>query len=153
MRTTAGSNDAPYMKTFLLTVKVFTESGAMKGECMEFGSTEPIRFQGCFQMLEVMEYLLNKPVVSLPNEPPAPKNLPGTREAAASFRITVYFRQHSSWQGTILWIEQGRKYTFRSALELLKFLNAALRPRTENTEVSCGARAANSGKKGIDCFE
>ena len=45
----------------------------------------------------------------------------------ATFELQILFRQHTSWQGVILWQEQNRKLCFRSALELILLINSALR--------------------------
>lgn len=43
-----------------------------------------------------------------------------------TFIIRVEQRQHSSWQGRVTWVEEGRTENFRSALELLKMIDGAL---------------------------
>lgn len=43
-----------------------------------------------------------------------------------TFIIRVEQRQHSSWQGRITWVEEGKTENFRSALELLKMIDGAL---------------------------
>jgi len=44
----------------------------------------------------------------------------------ATFVVHVKYRQHSTWQGEIVWAEKNKKRTFRSALELLKLIDGAL---------------------------
>lgn len=44
----------------------------------------------------------------------------------ATFHIAVLFRQNSSWQGTVTWMETGKQDGFRSALELLFLMDSAL---------------------------
>jgi hypothetical protein len=41
----------------------------------------------------------------------------------ATFRLDVMFRQHCSWQGRMVWVEQGTEVKFRSFLELVLLLN------------------------------
>jgi hypothetical protein len=43
-----------------------------------------------------------------------------------SFEVSVRFRQHSTWQGEILWAEKKVKQNFRSVLELLVLIDQAL---------------------------
>ena len=43
-----------------------------------------------------------------------------------TFIIRVEQRQHSSWQGRVTWVEEGKTENFRSALELLKMIDGAL---------------------------
>jgi hypothetical protein len=49
------------------------------------------------------------------------------RGAEATFEIRVIFRQHTSWQGTILWLEKNLTQNFRSVLELILLMDSALR--------------------------
>ncbi len=44
----------------------------------------------------------------------------------ATFVVHVKFRQHSTWQGEVVWAEKNKKCYFRSALELLKLIDGAL---------------------------
>ena len=44
----------------------------------------------------------------------------------ATFQIQIYFRQHSSWQGTILWKEHHTVQSFRSVLEMILLMDSAL---------------------------
>lgn len=44
----------------------------------------------------------------------------------ASFLVHVQFRQHSTWQGNITWLDKGVTQQFRSALEMLRLMNEAL---------------------------
>ena len=43
-----------------------------------------------------------------------------------TFIIRVEQRQHSSWQGRVTWVEEGKTENFRSTLELLKMIDGAL---------------------------
>lgn len=49
------------------------------------------------------------------------------RGKLATFELQILFRQHTSWQGTVLWKEQHRQQRFRSALELVLLMDSALR--------------------------
>ena len=55
----------------------------------------------------------------------------GTR---ATFEVLVLFRQHSSWQGMVIWREQKQEQPFRSVLELIMLLDSAL--RTQDSDVA-----------------
>ena len=50
-----------------------------------------------------------------------------SRGAKATFCLTIRFRQNSSWQGTINWLETNSKQNFRSVLELIVLMDSALR--------------------------
>ena len=43
-----------------------------------------------------------------------------------TFLIRLLFRQHTSWQGTITWLEGEGEQTFRSVLELILLMDSAL---------------------------
>ncbi len=44
----------------------------------------------------------------------------------ATFVIKVLFRQHTSWQGSIAWLDTKSEQTFRSVLELILLMDSAL---------------------------
>ncbi|MDO4567273.1 MAG: hypothetical protein Q4B42_08075 [Oscillospiraceae bacterium] len=44
----------------------------------------------------------------------------------ATFVIHVKYRQNASWQGNIVWAEKKQESSFRSALEMIKLIDAAL---------------------------
>ena len=46
--------------------------------------------------------------------------------ALATFQIRMLFRQHTSWQGSVTWVEGGSEETFRSVLELILLIDSAL---------------------------
>lgn len=48
------------------------------------------------------------------------------RGTDATFIIRVQHRQHSSWQGEVIWVDGQKKEYFRSALELVKLIDGAL---------------------------
>ena len=50
----------------------------------------------------------------------------GMSGEAATFAVKVVFRQNASWQGTVVWLEENREDSFRSALELLLLMDSAL---------------------------
>ncbi len=47
------------------------------------------------------------------------------RGKKATFVLQIKFRQNSSWQGTVKWIEKKQEINFRSALELIKIIDSA----------------------------
>jgi len=50
-----------------------------------------------------------------------------SRGKVATFELRMLFRQNSSWQGLIYWLEEKEKESFRSVLELIFLLDSALR--------------------------
>lgn len=55
------------------------------------------------------------------------------RGAKATFWIRVLYRQYTSWQGEVTWVERQKKEHFRSVLELLGLIDSALRAETTNS--------------------
>ena len=45
----------------------------------------------------------------------------------ATFELKILFRQHASWQGTVVWKERRQEQSFRSVLELIHLMDSALR--------------------------
>ena len=44
-----------------------------------------------------------------------------------TFDLKVIFRQHTSWQGILIWKEKQMEHNFRSVLELITLMDSALR--------------------------
>jgi len=49
------------------------------------------------------------------------------RGEQATFEMQIIFRQHTSWQGVITWLEEKMEQSFRSVLELILLMDSALR--------------------------
>ena len=56
------------------------------------------------------------------------------KTADSSFLIKIKYRQNSSWQGTVQWIETGKSQNFKSCLELIRLMDIAVNSDKENTE-------------------
>lgn len=100
---------------------------------------EPDSFESLSQFLNKMETLLDElqmpqaytekrtftdltdPLESLA----PPSRIP--RGTKATFELQVIFRQHTSWQGVVVWLEQKWEQSFRSVLELVLLMDSALR--------------------------
>ncbi len=54
------------------------------------------------------------------------RNVKSFRGDKATFLVQVKFRQHTSWQGQVLWAEKKKKLHFRSVLELMKLFVSAV---------------------------
>lgn len=46
--------------------------------------------------------------------------------AIATFKLNILFRQNSSWQGSVMWLEKQTDAQFRSALELVMLMDSVL---------------------------
>ncbi|NLL38849.1 MAG: hypothetical protein GX254_04620 [Clostridiales bacterium] len=60
-----------------------------------------------------------------PGDTPTQEEL-GKIQPIASFKISVYFRQNTSWQGSIAWLERAEELQFRSVFELIKIIDSVL---------------------------
>lgn len=49
-----------------------------------------------------------------------------TRGALATFHMRILFRQNTSWQGLLTWVDAKQEENFRSTLELAVLLDSAL---------------------------
>lgn len=57
---------------------------------------------------------------------------PQKREKAiATFKLNILFRQNSSWQGSVLWMEKQIDAQFRSVLELIMLMDSVLSSETK----------------------
>ena len=57
----------------------------------------------------------------------APAQTPGREGALCTFAVRILFRQNASWQGSVIWLEEKREESFRSALELVLLMDSALK--------------------------
>lgn len=62
-------------------------------------------------------------------------------EFIASFKLIVLFRQNSSWQGNLAWVEDASEAPFRSVFELVCLMHSAL---TGNAATKQQAEPKNS---------
>lgn len=112
--------------------------GVFQGRVSGVGHTD-LPFYSLSQFLVMMDDMLEKnqapqsytahrsfSTFLLPN---AATGVAGSRRKGilATFELKVLFRQHSSWQGVLLWQEQKQEKSFRSVLELVLLLDSALR--------------------------
>ena len=51
----------------------------------------------------------------------------GNRGKRATFELQILFRQHTSWQGILVWQDRKLEQSFRSVLELVLLIDSALR--------------------------
>ena len=100
---------------------------------------EPETFQSLTQFLIKMEALLDD--LQLPQSStttrtfsqltlpfsPCPPVQHVRKGSCATFEVQILFRQHSSWQGNLIWLEQQMEQSFRSVLELILLMDNALR--------------------------
>lgn len=67
----------------------------------------------------------------LPDSTAPPEDFQGAGQFA-TFAIRILFRQNTSWQGSIVWLEGKQEESFRSVLELLLLIGSALDSKKQN---------------------
>jgi hypothetical protein len=99
---------------------------------------EGVRFHGVMNFLLKMEEMLDQmnfpqafsDVRTFAKIPTMPKcetlESKIQKGELATFALRVLFRQNTSWQGSVSWLEGGREETFRSVLELMFLLDSAI---------------------------
>ena len=105
-------------------------------------SAEAVEFQSLTQFLIKMEAILDDN--KMPQSFTSPRTFAAIdpvsitttapefqRGQMATFTLQVLFRQHTSWQGVITWMEERMEQSFRSVMELILLMDSALRPNEE----------------------
>ena len=128
-------------RTTLVCVDTY-ENGTIAGRFYNPYIKSGQEFKSLMEFLKAMERTLD--VMNFPQSftaartfAPAPTIQseaadPGSRTGKiATFAVRILFRQNASWQGSVVWIEEGREESFRSALELVFLMDSALSQTTE----------------------
>ena len=118
------------------------EDGIMRGRILNaYQETEP--FESLVQLLLGVESILEEQQIPqsytalrkfsdlIPQDGGIAATNHIRKGARATFELHVLFRQHSSWQGTVVWREQKLEQPFRSVLELVMLMDSALRTAKE----------------------
>lgn len=111
--------------------------GICTGRLMNPGLPEPVMFHGVMQFLLEMEKLLDdmrfpepfaraRSFVSPAVLSPVNAAQGTAQGRLATFNLRVLFRQNTSWQGSVQWLEGHQEESFRSVLELLLLINSTL---------------------------
>ncbi len=125
-------------------VNGFNKRG-LQGELYHSYSRESFKYDDIVEMLQTMEALydsLQFPMSSTESRSFFINRKKFTRKGMAkimqdeilldkrgekgTFIIQVQYRQNSTWQGKVVWVEENRTQHFRSALELIKLMDGAL---------------------------
>ena len=123
-----------------------TDHGEIKGELYHCYTKEPVLFSNVIELLTAAETLfdtLRFPEAStrtrrfvgveetqMPTARP-PKVVDQTeviehRGKIASFILCVQFRQNSTWQGEVIWLERGIRKRFSNTLNFIKILDSVI---------------------------
>ena len=113
--------------------------GVPEGRIYQGEGADCVPFYGLTQFLMEADRLLNDACGATAAQEPrsfVPEQLKKKYQAPITtadrqgkldtFRISVRFRQNSSWQGTVYWGKTKEERFFRSVLELIYLMNGAL---------------------------
>lgn len=118
--------------------------GELSGRIYHCYSKEPWKFTNILQLIELADDFFDKlefPQASTStrsftstqfsgvdrlDKVQSPEDFIENRGQKGTFFLNVRYRQNSSWQGSVTWVEEQREQHFRSALELLKLIDGAL---------------------------
>lgn len=56
----------------------------------------------------------------------APKQLNTNLNGGSHFIVSIHYQENYSWQGVLQWLDTGKTVHFRSELEMMTLINAAL---------------------------
>lgn len=124
-------------RTTIVCVDGF-EQGVLSGRLYNPYLSEGKSFRSLMEFLRTMEELLDgmnfpQPFTSIRSfQKPQQHKQSGPPEGEpqegklGTFAVRVIFRQNSSWQGSVCWLERNIEESFRSALELLLLMDSAL---------------------------
>lgn len=123
------------------------ENGVLKGRY--YMKTGDGAFESIAQFLTDVEsvfdtinfpqaYMAKRSFSSTPAPGAGERPEPGPRTGElGTFVIRILFRQHTSWQGSVTWVEEDREQTFRSVLELILLIDGALGGCRRKSDSDC----------------
>lgn len=115
----------PFRSNDAILLVTHYRSGSLQGRLMHPRLKGPRDITSIPQMLFLLDDLFvwqNGLVSSSSFEPIPPEKL----EVIATLRIQVLFREHYTWQGSLLWEEGKKEAPFHSVLELIQILDEIL---------------------------
>ena len=126
--------------------------GEMSGEIYHCYKKEPLKFSNIIRMIEtadkffaqikfpqsatqIRSFEKKEPTMeAVPEKVCIPQEVLEKRGAKGTFLLNVKYRQNSSWQGSVTWVDEQREQYFRSTLELLKLIDGALEKRNDDSD-------------------
>jgi hypothetical protein len=108
----------------VVTVRTY-DKGIMNGYLQHPRLEKKEEFQSLSQMVLLLNSLLNLED-SLNRPLPLIHSECDRREGIAAFRIQILFREHYTWQGRLVWLNENQEVVFHSAIELLQLLDEVL---------------------------
>ena len=108
-----------------LVVVTEYQDGVMTGILRHPRLENLVPIQSMSQFILMMDSLLD--LEGCPDRPlPLVRPIPEEETAIATFQIQVLFREHSTWQGRVVWKNADQEASFRSVLELMHLLDEIL---------------------------
>ncbi len=124
---------------------------------------EPVRFRGMLDALRCVEFYLDR--MDFPQRSTVQRsfrkremisddygkrpvreefmsNLEDKKGEEGTFIVQVKYRQNATWQGQVVWAEENKKMYFRSALELLRLIDDAMRSGEDTSENAEGTEGS-----------
>lgn len=121
------------------------EHGEIKGDLYHCYSKEPVAFGNVIELLTVAETLYDtirypqastktrkffegedSVQITRPTKVMEQLEVISNRGSLGSFVLCVQFRQNSTWQGEVIWLEKGIRKRFSNTLNFIKILDSAL---------------------------
>lgn len=110
------------------------EDGEMTGKIYHCYSEEAIAFSNIIRMIETVEEFFDclqfpqaaTQTRSFHRKESVQGQILQMRGQKGTFLLNVKYRQNSSWQGFLQWVEEDAAWQFASVLEFIKILNNAL---------------------------
>jgi len=101
--------------------------GELSGRIYHCYSKEPWKFTNILQLIELADDFFDQfSGVDRLDKVQSPEDFIENRGQKGTFFLNVRYRQNSSWQGIVRWIEGNSTQQFVSVLELLKILSNTL---------------------------
>lgn len=130
------------------------DDGEMTGKIYHCYSEEAIAFSNIIRMIETVEEFfdcLQFPQAatqtrsfhrkeSVQGQKLEQEQILQMRGQKGTFLLNVKYRQNSSWQGSVTWVDEQREQYFRSALELLKLIDGALVTKNDSEDTCSDKR-------------
>ena len=106
----------------------FVESycdGEVAGQLIHPRAEQPVKIKGMTRLLFSLDEMLTDDDKLIFDRAFAADALEKIHRIA-TLRIQILFREHNTWQGCILWEEEGKEVAFRSALDMIRLLDEIL---------------------------
>ena len=101
------------------------KNGVMDGWLQHPRLNQKEELRSTAQMILLLNDLLE--LENCPNSPlPLVHSECDSLEQLTVFRIQILFREHYTWQGKLIWLNENQEIVFRSAIELLLLLDEIL---------------------------